>query len=124
MDQYRSERLPTDVPTIDLVDGAFRARITPQWGGKVFSFEHTSTAGMRDLLWTPSVHQPIIASVRNAQVDGGIEWNWSPGILGHWAGTQDHVWAAKIPTARGDALRIYEFDRFNNTAFQVMVHAP
>jgi hypothetical protein len=35
LDQYRSERTPTKVPTIDLVDGDFRARITPQWGGKV-----------------------------------------------------------------------------------------
>jgi hypothetical protein len=93
-------------------------RATPTTDGcKVFSFEHTPTG--RDLLHTPSVVQPIIASVLNAQVDGGIEWNYSPGVLGHWVGTRDDVWAARVKTSRGDVLRIYEFDRFNETAFQV-----
>ena len=34
-------------------------------------------------------------------------------------GTRDDVWAARVKTSRGDVLRIYEFDRFNETAFQV-----
>jgi hypothetical protein len=117
LDQYRSERTPANISTIDLADGDFRAQITPQWGGKVFSFQHIPTK--RDLVHTPSIIQPIRASVRNAQVDGGIEWNYAPGVLGHWAGTQDHVWAARLNTSRGDVIRIYEFDRFNETAFQV-----
>ena len=57
--------------------------------------------------------------MRNAQVDGGVEWNWSPGRVGHWAGTQEDVFAGTVSTSRGDALRVYAFDRFNHTAFQV-----
>lgn len=65
-DHYRSERIPTSVPTLDLVDGDLRARITPQWGGKVFALEHVPSG--RDLLHSPAVHQPVVAAVRNAQV--------------------------------------------------------
>ena len=32
---------------------------------------------------------------------------------------EDHVFAAKVETERGDVLRIYAFDRFNHTAFQL-----
>ncbi len=46
-----------------------------------------------------------------AQTLGGIEINWTPGNLGHSFHTESDVWAAKIPTERGDVLRLYEFDR-------------
>ena len=32
---------------------------------------------------------------------------------------EDHVFAARVETERGDVLRIYAFDRFNHTAFQL-----
>lgn len=67
---------------------------------------------------TPALLAGLLYS-RATDRDGGIEWNYSPGILGHWVGTEDHVWAAKITTKLGDVLRIYEFDRFNATMFQV-----
>ena len=46
-----------------------------------------------------------------AQTLGGIEINWTPGNLGHSFHTESDVWAAKIPTERGDVLRLYEYDR-------------
>ena len=115
--QYRTERTPTDVPTIRLEDDRMAVDITPQFGGKVYSMTHVKSG--RELLHAPSVHQPIDAAVLNAHVDGGIEWNYSPDRLGHWAGTERDVWAAKIKTPMGPAVRIWEFDRFNETFFQV-----
>jgi hypothetical protein len=126
LDQYRSERTPSSVPTFDLIGsgaagGELRAAFTPQWGGKIYALQHRSATGrVTDLVHSPKTHQPVMASVRNAQVDGGIEWNWSPGLLGHWALTEDHVFAARMPAPwGGDVLRIYAFDRFNHTAMQV-----
>ena len=105
------------VPTIRLEDKQLRVDITPQWGGKVYSMKHMKSG--REMLHSPSVHQPITASVLNAQVDGGIEWNYSPGRLGHWVGTERDVWAAKLQTTKGPAVRVWEFDRVNETFFQV-----
>lgn len=73
----------------------------------------------RGLLHSPAIHQPVQAAKLDAQVDGGIEWNWSPGQLGHWAGTETPVYAAKLDTRLGPMIRVYEFDRFNDTFFQV-----
>jgi hypothetical protein len=127
LDQYRSERVPKIVPTLELRetkgssasgaddDGGLVAHFTPQWGGKVYALQQDGI----DLIMKTDPHQPIPSSVRNAQVDGGIEWNWSPGFVGHWADTEDHVFAGKVKTSRGDVLRIWAYDRFNGTAFQV-----
>lgn len=83
LDQYRSEREPTSVPTLELSGDNLKAIFTPQWGGKVYSL----LRGKRELVMMTNPHQPIPSSVRNGQVDGGIEWNWSPGMIGHWADT-------------------------------------
>eukprot|EP00461_Guttulinopsis_vulgaris_P004054 UN04055 len=50
---------------------------------------------------------------------GGIEVNWSPGIIGHSAFAERELFAAKFDTERGPVVRTYEFDRFNHTTFQV-----
>lgn len=106
-----------NVSTIDLVGGGLKASFTPQWGGKIWSLTDAETG--RDLIFSSPWHQSGPYSVRNAQVDGGVEWNWSPGRVGHWAGTQENVSAGIVETEQGDVLRIFAFDRFNHTAFQV-----
>ena len=55
-----------------------------RYGGKVYSLTDVPTG--RSLVHSPAIHQPVVAAKLDAQVDGGIEWNWSPGQLGHWAG--------------------------------------
>ena len=117
MNQYRTERVPEDMPTIVLQDAEIRVDITPQYGGKVYAITHVPTG--RSMLHTPSTRQPIQSSRLGAQVDGGIEWNWSPGKLGHWVGTQVDVFAARVQTSLGPMVRVYEWDRWNETYFQV-----
>lgn len=56
---------------------------------------------------------------RGAWTSGGIEWNYSPGIVGHSAFSDDDVHAALLETERGPLLRIWEFDRFNASVWQV-----
>ena len=117
LNQYRSERTLTDMPTISISDGVLKVDVTPQFGGKVYAMRHLPTNA--SLLHSPDVRQPVQSSRLSAQVDGGIEWNYSPGLLGHWVGTQQDVWAARLQTSKGPMLRIYEFDRFNESYFQV-----
>jgi len=115
--QYRSERTPTYMPTISISDSVLKVDVTPQFGGKVYAMRHLPTNA--SLLHSPDIRQPVQSSRLSAQVDGGIEWNYSPGLLGHWVGTQQDVWAARLHTSKGPMLRIYEFDRFNESYFQV-----
>jgi hypothetical protein len=116
-DLYRSERIPTEIPTLTLADDKLKIDITPQYGGKVYSV--TDLPSGRSLVHSPAIHQPVKAARLNAQVDGGIEWNWSPGKLGHWVGTESDVFAAKLETSKGPMVRVYEYDRWNGTYFQV-----
>jgi len=53
------------------------------------------------------------------RASGGCEWNWSPGIIGHSAFSETQVYLAKINTERGPIVRVYEFDRYNGTTWQV-----
>jgi hypothetical protein len=117
MNQFRMERVPEDMPTIVLEDAEIRVDVTPQYGGKVYAITHIPSG--RSMLHTPSTRQPIQSSRLGAQVDGGIEWNWSPGELGHWVGTQMDVFAARVQTSLGPMVRVYEWDRWNETYFQV-----
>ena len=117
LNQYRSERTATDMPTISISDDVLKVDVTPQFGGKVYAMRHLPTN--TSMLHSPAIRQPIQSSRLSAQVDGGIEWNYSPGVLGHWVGTQQDVWAARLQTSKGPMLRIYEFDRFNESYFQV-----
>lgn len=50
---------------------------------------------------------------------GGSEWNWSPGIIGHSAFSETEVYLARLDTEKGPILRVYEFDRYNGTVWQV-----
>ena len=43
----------------------------------------------------------------------------SPGIIGHSAFTESPAWVAEIPTEKGTMLRVYEYDRYNSSVWQV-----
>lgn len=48
-----------------------------------------------------------------------FEQNWSPGIIGHSAFSETQVYLAQVNTTRGPMLRVYEFDRYNGSTWQV-----
>ena len=53
------------------------------------------------------------------QVSGGCEWNWGPGYIGHSVFTESMVYSARIPTEKGDIIRVWEYDRLNHSTWQV-----
>lgn len=117
LDTWTCERSPKTVPAVILETPELRATITPQFGGKVWGMY--DKINKKEFFFNNNAHQPANIGARAAWTAGGLEFNWSPGYLGHSAFTEDQVWAAKLETSRGDVIRVWEYDRYNGTVFQV-----
>ena len=50
-----------------------------------------------------------------------MQWNWMANEIGHAVFVQNAVYVARVETERGDVLRIWEFDRWNASTWQVRV---
>jgi len=131
MEDMRSPQLPyltQDLWTCDrtpdveldvwvLENEELKVTVTPQFSGKVYSiFDKVKN---KELLYANRAHQPANIGALKAWAAGGAEWNWSPGIVGHSAFSESQVHMAKLETERGTVLRVYEFDRYNGTVWQV-----
>jgi hypothetical protein len=116
-DMWGCERQPQQVPVIEVENDDVKALITPQYGGKVWSVYHKKL-GREFFMRNPAL-QPADYSMRKAWVSGGIEWNWTPGFCGHSTFTLSPVYSAKVPTERGDIIRVWEYDRVNHTVWSV-----
>jgi len=116
-DDWGCERVPGEADVIVMENEIFRAAITPQWGGKVWSLEHKKMK--RQMFYNNPAHQPENIGYRKAWTSGGAEWNWAPGHIGHSVFSESPVFAGTIQTERGPLLRVYEFDRQNFTTWQV-----
>ena len=104
-----------DVYTIESDD--LKVTVTPQYAGKVWGIYDKKR--QRELLFANRAHQPANIGALKAWAAGGAEWNWSPGIIGHSAFSETQVYLAEVDTERGPMLRVYEFDRYNGTFWQV-----
>jgi len=116
-DTWGCEREPKTLPIIVLENAQLRVSVTSQFGGKVWAMRD-KVAG-REFFFNNQAHQPANIGARGAWTAGGLEFNWSPGYLGHSAFTEEKVWAAVLSTEKGDMVRVYEYDRYNGTVFQV-----
>ena len=116
-DTWGCERKPVSLPAIMLESSDLAVTIVPQFGGKVWSMR--DKVADREFFFSNPAHQPANIGARGAWTAGGLEFNWSPGFLGHSAFTEERVWAARLKTERGDVVRVYDFDRYNGTVFQV-----
>jgi len=107
-----------------LENEALRLQIIPQWGAKVHSLTHKAT-GAPLLLENPT-HMPMNNGVRKPFASGGIEWNWGGGRgqIGHSVFSEEPAFVARVPNLEGDHVRVYEYDRFNGTLWQVDIHLP
>jgi len=122
LDAWGCERKPATLPAVILETDELRVTVTPQFGGKIWGMY--DKVNKKEFFFHNAAHQPANIGARAAWTAGGLEFNWSPGYLGHSAFTEDRVYAAKFGTEMGDVVRVYEFDRYNATVFQVdmMLH--
>lgn len=91
--------------------------VTPQFAGKIWAIYDKKRK--RDVLFNNRAHQPANIGALKSWAAGGCEFNWSPGIIGHSAFSETQVYMARMTTDRGEMLRVYEFDRYNGTVWQV-----
>jgi len=116
-DLWGCEREPTEIDVITLESESMKVTVTPQYAGKIWGMYDTKR--QRELLFANRAHQPANIGALKSWAAGGSEWNWSPGIVGHSAFTETTVHTVEIETERGPMLRVYEFDRYNGTTWQV-----
>ncbi len=114
-DTYDRAQTETELPVITLENDLMKAIVYPQYGGRVASLY--DKVADRELLFDNPVWQPANLAIRNAWFSGGIEWN-AP-LYGHMLLTCSDVYVARVVHNGQEGLRIYEFDRALETAFQV-----
>ena len=114
-DDYDRSQTPTTLPIVTLDNGHLRVTIAPGFGGRVTSLRDLRLD--RELLFANPVFQPGNLGLLNAWWPGGIEWN---GVVpGHTPVACAPVFVATLETERGPVLRIYEFDRVMQAAWQI-----
>lgn len=116
-DLWTCERKTENISAWVMEDENLKVTITPQYSGKVWAIYDKKKGS--DVLFNNRAHQPANIGALKSWAAGGAEWNWSPGIIGHSAFAETQVYLAKVPSSRGDVLRVYEFDRYNGTVWQV-----
>ena len=119
-DDYDRSQTPTTLPIVTLDNGHLRVTIAPGFGGRVTSLRDLRLD--RELLFANPVFQPGNLGLLNAWWPGGIEWN---GVVpGHTPVACTPVFVATLETERGPVLRIYEFDRVMQAAWQIDLFVP
>jgi len=116
-DLWTCDRTVADIDAWVLEDENLKVYVTPQFAGKVWTIFDKKLG--RDVLFNNRAHQPANIAALKAWASGGAEWNWSPGIIGHSAFSETGVFMGSVETSRGPMLRVYEFDRYNGTVWQV-----
>uniref|UniRef100_A0A7S3JMS0 DUF5107 domain-containing protein n=1 Tax=Aureoumbra lagunensis TaxID=44058 RepID=A0A7S3JMS0_9STRA len=102
-------------PSIVLENKYLKVDIIPRFGGRVWSIY--DKVRHRHLVYANPSHQPANIAVLGSWTSGGVEWNWSPGIIGHSVFSESPVYVAKLQGE--NAVRIYEYDRRNQSAWSV-----
>lgn len=119
-DDYDHSQQPGHVPAVFIENDFLKLTLYPELGGRLASIYDKQ--GQRELLFDNPVFQPANLAVLNAWFSGGIEWNGL--IPGHTPFTCSPVFTAIVETGRGPILRLYEFDRIREAAWQVDLFVP
>jgi tetratricopeptide (TPR) repeat protein len=94
--------------------------VLPGLGGRLWSLR--DLAADRDVIFTNGRLQFANFALTDAWFAGGIEWNL--GSTGHSATTSRPVFTGNVPSSRGAALRIWEWERTRDLVFSVDLLMP
>ena len=120
-DGYTRHRQDREFKTAVLENDILKATFLLELGGRLWSLLHKPSG--RELLAKNNVFQPANLGLRNAWFSGGVEWNI--GTIGHSPFTCAPLFAAKVEADDGTPiLRMYEYERFRGTPFQIDAYLP
>jgi Domain of unknown function (DUF5107) len=117
---YRRDLRPQEISAIHMTNGRLEALLLPGLGGRLWSLR--DLIADRDLVFTNHRLQFANFGLTDAWFAGGIEWNL--GSTGHSATTCRPVFAGSVPSDRGAALRIWEWERTRDLVFSVDLLMP
>ncbi len=112
---YRRDLRHREIPAIKISNARLEALVLPGLGGRIWSLR--DLMGDRDLVFTNQRLQFANFALTDAWFAGGIEWNL--GSTGHSATTSRPVFTGSVPSNRGAALRIWEWERTRDLVFSV-----
>jgi hypothetical protein len=111
---------PQEISAIQLTNGRLKALVLPGLGGRLWSLRELGAD--RDLVFINRRLQFANFALTDAWFAGGIEWNL--GSTGHATTTCRPVFAGSVPSDRGAALRIWEWERTRDLVFSVDLFMP
>jgi Domain of unknown function (DUF5107) len=117
---YRRDLRPQQIPAIKLTNSSLEALVLPELGGRLWSLRDLEAG--RDLLFTNRRLQFANFGLTDAWFAGGVEWNL--GSTGHSATTSRPMFAGSVPSSRGTAMRIWEWERTRDLVFSVDLLMP
>ncbi|MGH3340821.1 MAG: DUF5107 domain-containing protein, partial [Propionibacteriaceae bacterium] len=117
---YSRDLRRQDIPAVRLANGRLEALVLPGLGGRLWSLRDLMAD--RDLVFCNRRLQFANFALTDAWFAGGIEWNL--GSTGHSATTSRPVFAGSVPSRRGAALRIWEWERTRDLVFSVDLLMP
>lgn len=104
-----------ELPALVLDNGILTATVLPTLGGRVWSLVDHSRD--RELLFVNPRLRFANFGLTDAWFAGGIEWNL--GSTGHWTLSSRPLHAARIDTATGAGLRLWEWERTRDLVLQI-----
>jgi hypothetical protein len=117
---YRRELAEREIGAIQLSNGRLQGLVLPSFGGRLWSLR--DLLDDRDLVFTNQRLQFANFALTDAWFAGGIEWNL--GSTGHSATTSRPIFAGRVPSNRGEAVRIWEWERTRDLVFSVDLLMP
>ena len=117
---YRRDLRPQELPAIKLTNSSLEAIVLPELGGRLWSLRDLEAD--RDLVFTNRRLQFANFGLTDAWFAGGVEWNL--GSTGHSATTSRPVFVGSVPSRRGTAMRIWDWERTRDLVFSVDLLMP
>jgi Domain of unknown function (DUF5107) len=117
---YRRKLAERKIAAIQLSNGRLQGLVLPGFGGRLWSLR--DPVDDRDLVFSNQRLQFANFALTDAWFAGGIEWNL--GSTGHSATTSRPVFTGSVPSSRGEAVRIWEWERTRDLVFSVDLLMP
>src|SRR5215213_2496611 len=117
---YRRDLRPQGIGSVQLTNVRLEAVVLPGLGGRLWSLRELASGG--DLVFANHRLRFANFALTDAWFAGGIEWNL--GSTGHATTTCRPVFAGSVPSDRGAALRIWEWERTRDLVFSVDLLMP
>src|SRR5215212_350934 len=117
---YRRQLAERKIAAIQLSNGRLQGLVLPGFGGRLWSLR--DLLDDRDLVFSNQRLQFANFALTDAWFAGGIEWNL--GSTGHSATTSRPIFAGSVSSSRGEAVRIWEWERTRDLVFSVDLLMP